>query len=278
MEQIIMQSQKINKDKTMRNLWLSLGALLIVSVLVMAIAYIPVKKAQDVIIDGLLAFTDDYAEYSHSRKEMLEEMEYRFDMGSSSYKIKDAYDMYGALVNLYGAEEDMADALLEMAGYDNKTAYRWVSYGTFGQYYFQEGIFFVVIILLLSIALGTTNLLYLKDKKTELSILENAVIGKKSNGKTVQFLLKDIKSVETTKKHGLKITGAGINYDIHLIENAEEMKNVMMDMLAKVQNEKSVVAVAGSSANDIKEYKELLDAGIITQEEFDAKKKQLLGL
>ena len=28
----------------------------------------------------------------------------------------------------------------------------------------------------------------------------------------------------------------------------------------------------------IKEIKELLDAGIITQEEFDAKKKQLLGL
>jgi hypothetical protein len=30
--------------------------------------------------------------------------------------------------------------------------------------------------------------------------------------------------------------------------------------------------------SDIKQYKELLDSGIITQEEFDAKKKQLLGL
>jgi len=28
----------------------------------------------------------------------------------------------------------------------------------------------------------------------------------------------------------------------------------------------------------IRKYKELLDEGIITQEEFDAKKKQLLGL
>lgn len=33
-----------------------------------------------------------------------------------------------------------------------------------------------------------------------------------------------------------------------------------------------------SSADEIKKYKELLDSGIITQEEFDAKKKQLLGL
>ena len=30
--------------------------------------------------------------------------------------------------------------------------------------------------------------------------------------------------------------------------------------------------------DDLKKYKELLDSGIITQEEFDAKKKQLLGL
>ena len=33
-----------------------------------------------------------------------------------------------------------------------------------------------------------------------------------------------------------------------------------------------------SAADEIKKFKELLDAGIISQEEFDAKKKQLLGL
>ncbi len=33
-----------------------------------------------------------------------------------------------------------------------------------------------------------------------------------------------------------------------------------------------------SSADELKKFKELLDAGIITQEEFDAKKKQILGL
>ena len=33
-----------------------------------------------------------------------------------------------------------------------------------------------------------------------------------------------------------------------------------------------------NNADEIKKYKELLDGGIITQEEFDAKKKQLLGL
>lgn len=33
-----------------------------------------------------------------------------------------------------------------------------------------------------------------------------------------------------------------------------------------------------STADELKKYKELLDMGVITQEEFDAKKKQLLGL
>ena len=40
----------------------------------------------------------------------------------------------------------------------------------------------------------------------------------------------------------------------------------------------STPAPATSPVEEIKKYKELLDMGIITQEEFDAKKKQLLGL
>lgn len=40
----------------------------------------------------------------------------------------------------------------------------------------------------------------------------------------------------------------------------------------------TVIQAALSPADEIKKYKELLDMGIITQEEFDGKKKQLLGL
>lgn len=35
---------------------------------------------------------------------------------------------------------------------------------------------------------------------------------------------------------------------------------------------------ATAGAEELKRYKELLDSGVITQEEFDAKKKQILGL
>ena len=277
MENVIMQSKKINRDKTMRNFWLSLVVILVVSLLVMAIKYIPVKKAQDIIIFGLSTTTDDYDEYKNNRGKFLKQLESDFNRGYAGGNDIWA-NMWNANIDRLKAREEFADDLLDEAGYGNKSAYTWVSYGTFAQYYLHEGKVFAIVILILFAVLGTASLLYSNDKKTELSILDNAIIGKKSNGKTVQFLLKDITSVETTKTHGLRITGAGIKYDIHLIQNSEEMKNKIMDMLAKIQHKQPVVAVVGSSVRDIKEYKELLDAGIITQEEFDAKKKELLNL
>lgn len=39
-----------------------------------------------------------------------------------------------------------------------------------------------------------------------------------------------------------------------------------------------VVRTQTGTADELKKYKDLLDKGVITQEEFDAKKKQLLGL
>jgi len=45
-----------------------------------------------------------------------------------------------------------------------------------------------------------------------------------------------------------------------------------------VKKEKEGVVNSTSVSNELREYKSLLDSGIITQEEFDTKKKQLLGL
>ena len=44
------------------------------------------------------------------------------------------------------------------------------------------------------------------------------------------------------------------------------------------RNRNAPTVAALSPADEIKKYKELLDMGVITQEEFDAKKRQLLGL
>ncbi len=58
------------------------------------------------------------------------------------------------------------------------------------------------------------------------------------------------------------------------------LKNVGVGVSGLIGNlgKKSVQSKAENPVKEIKQYKELLDMGIITQEEFDQKKKELLGL
>lgn len=61
----------------------------------------------------------------------------------------------------------------------------------------------------------------------------------------------------------------------------EEMPGIYEDIRKRVNEAKTTkVATSGvpSAADELKKFKELLDMGVITQEEFDTKKKQLLGL
>lgn len=63
-------------------------------------------------------------------------------------------------------------------------------------------------------------------------------------------------------------------------EEAEKVYAFIQNRLraAKTKSDKSANIQQISSADELKKFKELLDSGIITQEEFDAKKKQILGL
>ena len=63
-------------------------------------------------------------------------------------------------------------------------------------------------------------------------------------------------------------------------EEMEEVRNYIEGKIKEYKNQKNQVqsTTTSSPADELKKFKELLDLGIITQEEFDAKKKQLLGL
>ena len=275
-----MKSKKINKNKKMLILWISLALILAIFLVIASIKYSPIKKAQNIIISGMLEITDYFDEYKNNRGKMIRQLEDYFDVGYATDPNR-GYDIayWNALVDVRKAEESLMAELLKISGFnDYHSVGYWLRYGGFGQYCVSYFMGPVVVIATITVALIIASLLYIMDKKTELSILDDYIIGKKSNGKTVQFLLKDIKSVEITKTNGLKITGTGIKYIIHSIYNNEEMKNAIMDMLSQLPNDQSTITVSTSNAGAIKEYKDLMDAGIITQEEFDAKKKQLLEL
>lgn len=62
---------------------------------------------------------------------------------------------------------------------------------------------------------------------------------------------------------------------------ADKIRNLAIDAIENYRNRKSASNSKSrgiSSADEIKKYKALLDDGVITQKEFEAKKKQLLGL
>ena len=70
-------------------------------------------------------------------------------------------------------------------------------------------------------------------------------------------------------------------FDANLDGKMEEVQKFIkgkVDEVKKQKNSPVVTTAALSPADELKKFKELLDSGIITQEEFDAKKKQLLGL
>ena len=97
----------------------------------------------------------------------------------------------------------------------------------------------------------TTEVITRDDRRITLYINEN---------NTLETLTINSKNIDKT-----------INAFRELIPNKEES-------VVQIESSKNAKNAVVSSADELKKFKELLDSGIITQEEFDAKKKQLLGL
>lgn len=58
----------------------------------------------------------------------------------------------------------------------------------------------------------------------------------------------------------------------------ETISKLIVERQNKETKSETVVKQETSNADELKKYKDLLDSGVTTQEEFDQKKKQLLGL
>ena len=64
-----------------------------------------------------------------------------------------------------------------------------------------------------------------------------------------------------------------------VLPNRNEIHRIISNLLVERQKHSAVPTPSvTSSIDELKKFKDLLDQGIITQEEFDTKKKQILGL
>ena len=128
------------------------------------------------------------------------------------------------------------------------------------------------------------GLIYLCLRSYELTITDKRIYGKVAWGKRVDLPVDSVSATATISLFkGVSISTSSGKISFLAIKNATEIYKVVSELLIERQQEKSkpapvIEATKSDEADQIKKYKELLDSGVITQEEFDAKKKQLLGL
>ena len=115
---------------------------------------------------------------------------------------------------------------------------------------------------------------------TEIVVTDKRVYGKTMFGRRVDLPLDSISAVGYSAFHGISVGTSSGNISFALIVNNEEIHEAINKLLIERQTKDKKVNTDSSSSNadELKKYKDLLDSGIITQEEFDAKKKELLGL
>ena len=146
-------------------------------------------------------------------------------------------------------------------------------FDAFGQGYFMFLIVGIVFVFLAALSY------YLKY---ELTVTETKVVGKTLLGKRVDLPIAHISAIGMGWFNRITITSSSGHVTFYGVLNQQEINDVITSLIRNKEDNKTenttIVAPTTSNAEELKKYKDLLDSGIITQEEFDAKKKQLLGL
>ncbi len=129
------------------------------------------------------------------------------------------------------------------------------------------------------------GIIYLWLRSYEMTVTDKRVFGKVAWGKRVDLPLDSISSTATISLFkGVAVATSSGRIKFLMVKNSAEIfekVNALLIERQKSKNETTPVqsaSTAASNADELKKFKELLDQGIITQEEFDAKKKELLGL
>lgn len=119
----------------------------------------------------------------------------------------------------------------------------------------------------------------------EITVTDKRVYGKAVLGKRIDLPFDSISAVSTTSFFDrIAVASSSGSISFLGISNSHEIHKAINELLL-VRQDKSNISHSTikqetplSNADELKKYKELLDIGAITQEEFEAKKKQLLGL
>ena len=192
-----------------------------------------------------------------------------FIMGFSTYSTEEGRVDYGYGVHGYfpytyiydSFGEFFSDAMYDPFAYDYKD--------------FTTPIFIGILSILVSF------FFVWEMSRCALTVTNRRVTGKASFGKAVDLPLNQISAVALGIFSRITVATSSGRIHFWFIENRKEVHSALTDIIGKVQVEAAYTqnsTPVASNADELKKYKDLLDSGVISQEEFDAKKKQLLGL
>lgn len=124
---------------------------------------------------------------------------------------------------------------------------------------------------------------YFSLSKISLTVTNKRVYGTAIFGKRVDLPIDMISAAGTCLFKGIEVSTASGKIKFLMIKNAEEIHSTISKLLINRQNKETKSSnnfnrVEGSVADELKKYKELLDNGAISQEEYEQKKNELLNL
>lgn len=149
-------------------------------------------------------------------------------------------------------------------------AYSWNT-----QIEFYVGVVFLIISIILLV-------LYIYCAKSNITVTNKRVYGRAVFGKRVDLPMDSVSAVSITSfLNGISVATSAGTIKFKLISNNAMIHQEISKQLVARQapmTTGNIVQQNESTIKQLEEYKKLLDNGTITQEEFDMKKKQLLGL
>lgn len=264
-------TKKIKRGKIFLLLWLVLILAFGATFGVTYSKYSHYKKGQDYAFSIMVKTQDKFHNAKpgpDTVKSMYQHLQYYFH--SIGYVYREVDKSIGKMLTEEGYTCYYASDYLKYTNYFDYTSNK--NEGGLALYGLDAVLLFVLLFF---------NLKYLSSSKKTMVVEADCISAYKGKKNVKQFLIKDIKSVDACASKGLKIRGAGFKYKIKLVKNRDEIRTSIMEKMQQAHALVSQTPAAAESScqiKDIREFKELLDLGIITQEEFDAKKKQLLGL
>lgn len=124
------------------------------------------------------------------------------------------------------------------------------------------------------IIVGIVMWLYVKN--CEIVVTNKRIYGKAAFGNRVDIPLDSVTAVGIIGwLKGISVSSSSGFIKFLYISNYNEIHKKISDI---IMSRTSISRNDSSQADELKKYKELLDNGVISQEEFNAKKKQLLDL